>query len=124
MSQAARANNPAPLRLQYEMGLGHHLRATELSKTVMESLSTRVKQPPGPIAELNLSSARKDLDSMENHMHRALWYYDVCLGRGSCWDARLRRTRVGELMVTSEAQRSLLGELELRLRIPRPPDQP
>jgi tetratricopeptide (TPR) repeat protein len=109
--------NP-PLRLQFEMAWGHHARAAELSRTVMDSLKALSKEPPGPVADLNLSSARSDLDQMDNHIRRALSYFDACLSRGACWDARFRRTKVGALMVTSDAQRSLLGEMELRLRIP------
>lgn len=118
------SSSSAPLRLQYEMAAGHHLRATELSRTVMDTLTSLAKEPSGPVAELNLSSARRDLDAMENHMHRAIWYYDVCLARGACWDARLRQTRVGALMRAAEAQRSLLGEMEVRLRVRLPQDLP
>jgi hypothetical protein len=106
------------------MAAGHHLRATELSRAVMDSLSALTREQSGPVAELNLSSARRDLDAMENHMQRAIWYYDVCLGRGACWDARLRRTRVGALMSAAEAQRQLLGEMELRIRVKLPQDIP
>jgi serine/threonine-protein kinase len=115
--------NP-PLRLQFEMAVGHHIRAAELSRTVMDSLSALIKEPTGPVAELNLMSARRDLDANQNHMQRALSYYDLCLGRGNCWDARARRTRVGTLMAASESQRSLLGEMELRFRVQLPQDQP
>ena len=113
-----------PLRLQFEMALGHHWRAAELNRTVMESLRSLAREKPGPPANLSIESARKDLDMMDAHMRRALAYYDSCLDRGACWDARFRRTRVGSLMVASDAQRTLLGEMELRLRIPVPQDNP
>ena len=124
MTRAERGNSSAPLRLQYEMALGHHLRASELSRTVTDSLRALAKEQPGPAAELNISSARTDLDALQTHMQRALSYYDACLARGACWDARFRRTRVGTLMVASEAQRQLLGEIEVRLRVPARQDYP
>jgi len=124
MTRAERGNSSAPLRLQYEMALGHHLRASELSRTVTDSLRALAKEQPGPAAELNISSTRTDLDALQTHMQRALSYYDACLARGACWDARFRRTRVGTLMVSSEAQRQLLGEIEVRLRVPAPQDYP
>jgi serine/threonine-protein kinase len=117
MSQAEKWSGMQPLRLQYEMAVGHQLRATELSRTVASALTALATQEPGPAADSDLERARTDLDALDSHIRSALAYFDDCLGRGACWDARARRTRVGALMATHDAQRDILGEATLRRRM-------
>jgi hypothetical protein len=117
MSQAEKWAGMQPLRLQYEMAVGHHLRAAELSRTIASSLITLASQPPGPAADSDLDRTRADMDALDAHVRSAIAYYDDCLSRGSCWDARFRRTRIGALMATMDAQRSILGETTMRLRM-------
>ena len=120
ISQAQQWSGVQPLRLQFEMAMGHHLRAAELSREVIASLIALARPQNGPTAELHLERARADLEAFDQHIISALAYYDVCLSRGPCWDARQRRARVGAMMSAAEGQQTVLAEMEMRQRIALP----
>jgi serine/threonine-protein kinase len=120
ISQAQQWSGVQPLRLQFEMAMGHHLRAAELSREVIASLIALARPQTGPTVDLHLERARADLEAFDQHMMSALAYYDACLSRGPCWDARQRRARVGAMMSAAEGQRTVLAEMEMRQRIALP----
>jgi hypothetical protein len=106
-----------PLRLSYEMGVGHHQMAKDLNLELGTALKNLERETPGAAAEVSMTRIRADLDALHSHLSDAMTHYDSCLSKGSCWDARDRINRAAALLQSVENRRQYLELFPFRFRI-------